>query len=61
MKIRILKHQKEVMKMLKKEGMIESEQQIIDIALFDYFQKRDWFSLSKEYWKKIKKTKGTKK
>ena len=56
-KMRLPKKQKQVIRMLVKEGMINSEEQIITIALFDYFKRLGYFDLVDEYFKKTKKKK----
>lgn len=56
-KMRLPKKQKQVIRMLVKEGMIDSEEQIITIALFDYFKRLGYFDLVEEYIKKTKKKK----
>ena len=59
--MKLPKKQKQVIRMLIKEGMINSEEQIIHIALFDYFKRLGYFDMVEEYIKKTKKEKKWKK
>jgi len=54
-KMQLPKKQRQVIRMLKKEGMINSEEQIIHMALFDYFTRLGYYNLVDEYIKKTKK------
>lgn len=40
--------QEAVIKLLLKEGMINSKKQIIEIAVFEYFHRLGWFRLLEE-------------
>ena len=55
--MRLPKKQEQIIKMLLKEGMINSREQIITIACFEYFKKLGWFDLVDLYSEKIKKKK----
>ena len=47
MKIRFLKEHKRIIKELLKSGLFHSEQQIIDIALFEWFSKIGFLDIKK--------------
>jgi len=52
--MKLPKKQEQVIKMLLREGLINSKEQIITIACFEYFKRMGWFDLVDGYFKKIK-------
>jgi len=49
--MKLPKKQEQVIKMLIKEGMIDSKEQIVAIALFEYFRRLGYFDLAVDYLK----------